>query len=289
MLDMASEERRESIFEAAKAIVVEESPLGKKMQFLEYSVPHIRVVDELVSEFESRYKVERIVGEKVFGPDGVTPVWIHDMTRSAAPSCIYGSFGYYDHLAVGQCWKINLGDKWFIQINLFIYSSSYFANLPDFVVEMGQEEAGGSWPSDHKGFHESAPGVHWSREGRHSTKRLSLVGGGYKYIDRGHSLELLLARAYAKYMNLNNLIEVKIQDVKVRKANENGRAATTESKVRVVPDHLIKYEVIGGKEEEIETNCPKCNGDYGGKFAQMCPYCGVSRRIFYVRRGEEVR
>ena len=291
MLGMATRAENKSIFEAAREIAVAESPLGKKLQFLEYSRPHIEAVEEIISEFESRYKIERIIGESIFGPDGVTPVWVHADHQGRADRFFYGCQpGYYDHLAVCQSWRVNLEDRWFIQINLFVGD---YGGSGDFLVEMGRNEEDGGEFRKHgwiNSKYESAP-VDYEQRGRHFGKRRLRCEYRYEKETTSYrsNLQILVAEALAKYMKLNNLVEVKIQDVKVRKANEVGVTKTAEPRGRVVPERIVRYEVVGGTEDQVETNCLKCNGDYGGKFAQMCPYCGVSRKVFYVRRGEYIK
>ena len=48
------------------------------------------------------------------------------------------------------------------------------------------------------------------------------------------------------------------------------------------------YQPIGGDQEDLETNCPKCGGSYAGHQQQVCPRCGGLRKVFLVEQTEPV-
>lgn len=278
MLGMASEERRKSIFEAAREIAIEESPLGRKMQFLEYSRPHIKAVDEILSELEPQFKISRKAGEDIFEEDNkLTPTWISFPGLKAIMPFFYdegqGGFnratGWRDRY-VGHRWEIKLNNDFALEIKLFVYKDG----TPLFSTELTKKAIG-----------------YRGRECRNPLYCFRDKDGNREWFGHAYNineLRTLMISAFAEYMNVNKLIDVKEADVKLDEPRRESRIAVDKTK-RIVPEHVTRYEVVGGSEEEIETNCSKCNGNYGGKTAQFCPYCGTGRRVFYVIKGDEIK
>ncbi|MFZ2202159.1 MAG: hypothetical protein WAV56_02060 [Microgenomates group bacterium] len=275
---MANEEKKKSIFEAARETAVAESPLGMKMQFLEYSRPHIKMVEGILIELEPQFEVSRKVGKDIFVEDNkLTPTWINFHGRKATNPFFYdegqGDFNMATGLSdryVGHLWEVNLDYDFILEIKLFIYQGG----KPHFTTSLTK-----------KAFSERG------REYRQPTYCFRDKDGNRDWYGVAfdiNKLRTLLVSAFAEYMNANKLIDVKEVDVNLDEPRIESRIVVDKTK-RIVPEHITRYEVVGGFEEDVEVSCPQCNGSYGGKFAQTCPFCGVSRKVFYVRKGEEIK
>lgn len=70
-----------------------------------------------------------------------------------------------------------------------------------------------------------------------------------------------------------------------RKREGEARVRREEKGYKFRPDR--EYEIVGGKDENLQVKCSSCGGAYGGPLATKCSYCGTARAVFYREAGSK--